>query len=157
MAIFIAQLLAYAAVVKALGSVTSSDFTTAAPDPHLPSSVTEVNIGAFTLSPKPSACTASTIPFQTSVWVQSNQMEIEDDSQWWDATYPTNWTFWTDTPGVVFGQPSFPGSGSDEPGATNTGSPNETTRMQKNSFTLMSTEQGKYRVLNLWLALGPCD
>ena len=85
------------------------------------------------MSPLPQACTASVAPFQTGIWVKSNQMNVEDDGGWWGNSQPVEWTFSTNTTNVVLSMPSFPGaSGQDG----NTVVPNVTARTSGDTFTI---------------------
>jgi len=109
-------------------------------DPSVPASVTYE--GPYTLPNKPTECTASIIPFQTDLWVHGTQLSIADaegDGRWMSADR-TNWTFSSNTSGIVFGDPYFSaggGCGSGQP------CPTVANRTEPNSFNLTTSANGK--------------
>lgn len=72
-------------------------------------------------------------------------MEIYDEDGWFDSATPSNWTFWTDTPGIVFGNPSYPTASTGEPGQPVV-TPNVTERTKSNSFTVFTEQVGELKV-----------
>ncbi len=106
-------------------------------DVSVPASVTYG--GPYTLPNKPTECTASSIPFQTSLWVHSNQLSVEDDGSWISQDR-TDWTFSTNTSGIVFGDPYFYAGGGCASGQP---CPTVTNRTQPNAFKITTSSSGK--------------
>ena len=107
-------------------------------DPSVPASVTFE--GPYTLPHKPTECTASSLPFQTSMWVHGNQLTVEDAGAGWTSKDPADWTFSTNTSGIVFGNPYFPAGGGCASGRS---CPTIAKRTQPNSFTITTSSSGK--------------
>lgn len=103
--------------------------------PGVPKS--EIVTGRYTLTPVPSQCTDSFIPYQTTFWAQQNQMDMEDavNPSWWGPDQPVDWTFSTNTSGVFFKGPYWIQAG---------GNPafNLKPRTAGNSFTLTMDRTG---------------
>lgn len=104
--------------------------------PGVPES--EIFKGRYTLTPVPSQCTDSFIPYQTTFWAQQNQMNMEDavNPSWWGPNQPVDWTFSTNTSGVFFKGPYWIVSGSNP-------ALNLKPRTAGNSFTLTMDQTGK--------------
>ena len=117
---------------------------TTSPPTTVPPSITAsstINAGVLDFTAKPSRCTLSVFPYQTSFDVSSDQMNVEDDNEWWDIV-GSNWTFTTDTKGVAFGNPSHPGQNAGDPndGANPRNSPPTWKRINASSFALEINE-----------------
>ena len=106
-------------------------------DPSVPASVTYE--GPYTLPKIPTECTASIIPFQTDLWVHGAQLSIEDDASWMSADR-TNWTFSSNTSGIVFADPYFSAGNGCHSGRP---CPTVANRTEPNSFTLTTSINGK--------------
>jgi hypothetical protein len=113
-------------------SAYNADFS-----PPVPASA--INPGLYSLTALPVECTASSAPYTTAFWVQSNQMNVEDDGGWWGSGAPVEWTFSTNTSDIMFGDPAFPGANGQDGLQLN---PNLTARTQANSFTISMSEAG---------------
>ena len=105
-----------------------------------PSSVTFE--GPYTLPSKPTECTDSSIPFETSIWIHGNQLTVEDDggSGSWITKDKSDWTFSTNTSDIVFGSPYFVAGGGCTSGQP---CPTVANRTQSNSFSLTTSSSGK--------------
>jgi hypothetical protein len=114
----------------------------------LPSGV-KANIGRYTVTAKPEECTANAAPYQTGFWVQSNQMNIEDDGGWWGAGDPVAWTFSTNTSDVVLGMPAYPGTDGQD-GVEH--QPNVTKRTNGSTLTINMAQQdeGQTLFMQVW-------
>ena len=119
--------------------------------PAAPSSVTFE--GSYTLPSKPTECTDSSIPFETSIWIHGNQLTVEDDggSGSWVTKDKSDWTFSTNTSDIVFGSPYFVAGGGCARGQP---CPTVANRTQPNSFSLTTSSSGKrLQIVNLTIRL----
>ena len=108
--------------------------------PNVPAS--KIEDGRYTLSPAPDQCTQSFMPYQTTFWVSSSQMDIVDstDHGWWGPKTPTDWTFSTNTSGVWFSHPYWIQDGHNP-------ALNLKPRAVANSFTLTMDQTGEIQFL----------